>query len=250
MTNLPISKFNDDVGLQLGSLLWSWKLCDRCCHAREKPCQSIECASTRFHRATRYFNLYHALLQDYDEASAKKTQVFMTHDDLFHAIKHLDKNPDTTRSDLRSFIASSSVGPEETGMMDATDLVVKVLAMLDCSPISQGPSSIEKGCSGVSWKDDTPFRKYLQDAFPTQNHPVWSSFQIDDEMLVEMKFALRAPKLKKVLRLEFRPTQNIRNHLRLDRRRNELQVFRFASFLKEYLKATKTEDGATVKSAG
>ncbi|KAI1161583.1 hypothetical protein F5B18DRAFT_429618 [Nemania serpens] len=250
MTSLPIRKFDDDVAIQLGALLWSWKLCDRCCHTREKSCQSIDCASTRLHRARRYFNLYHTLVQDYDEASPKQTQVFKTHGDLFRAIEHLNENPSITRSGLYDFITSSSACSGETAMVDATGLLVKVLAMLDCSALGQYPSRIEKGISGVSWTDDTPFHKYLQDVFPTQNHPIWSSFQSDDEMLVEMKFALRAPKLRKVLRLDFRPTHNIRNHLRLDRRRNELQVFHFASFLKEYLRVTKTGDGVAGKSAG
>ncbi|KAI1109080.1 hypothetical protein F5Y14DRAFT_45169 [Nemania sp. NC0429] len=250
MTNLVIGNFDDGVAIQLGTYLWSWELCDHCRHTRRNPCLSIDCASTRLRRATRFFSLYRTLVQEYEEASPERTRVFETHGDLFRAIEHLKNNPSITRAELCGFIASPSARSNESDMMHATCLLVKVLAMLDCSALGESPGRTEKGISGISWQDNTPFDKYLQDVFPTQHHPVWSSFQSDDETLVEMKWALRALELREVLKLEFQPTHDIRNHLKLNRQRNELQIFHFASFLKENLRATKLADGLAEKSTG
>ncbi|MEX5538882.1 hypothetical protein ABFV54_27625, partial [Pseudomonas syringae] len=60
------------------------------------------------------------------------------------------------------------------------------------------------------------FSKYIQDLFPTGNHPVLSYG--DNDSLVDMKSELRAIKLQKHLKVSFRPTHDISRHLRYDPR--------------------------------
>jgi hypothetical protein len=55
----------------------------------------------------------------------------------------------------------------------------------------------------------------------------------------DMKSTLRATKLKKQAGLKFRPTDDLRCHLRLDRKLGIVDIFLHTAFLKEQLRITK-----------
>jgi hypothetical protein len=107
--------------------------------------------------------------------------------------------------------------------------------MIDCSTSYISTDRLEKGNPRTHWKDDTAFGKYLQDLFPTQNHPIFS--YPHSEAFADAKGELLGRKLKKHLNLKFRPTHDMRNHLRLDRESGTLEIYHYTSFIKEQLKA-------------
>ncbi|KAI1172700.1 hypothetical protein F4777DRAFT_560563 [Nemania sp. FL0916] len=237
MADVLIERFDNRVAVGLGNTLWSWQRCDAC--KTDGLYQSTSCSS-RVSRANRYFNFYTGLLLDYHEASPPNDRPFKTHGDIWNAISLLAKHPELTRADFSERIlvpASKSIG--ESLIMQATALVVKIVCMTDCSNLYYSTGRLEEGSSGAFWENQIPFNKYLQDLFTVQNQPIWSSQHGQTEVLYERKRQLRATKLIKHLDLNLCPTHNIHDHLRLDTRRNELQIFHYASFLKENLRSQK-----------
>ncbi|CAJ2500055.1 Uu.00g029080.m01.CDS01 [Anthostomella pinea] len=238
MAGLPIHDFADDVSLLLGEVLWSWEYCDGC--KSKQLCNMVSCPPRKISRAKRYFRYYEALVLDYHEGMPHDVHVLSTHGDIFAAISRLRADPDTTRAGLAGLIASRIPSPARPGdLANAITLIVKIVTMTDCSTLYESPDRLEKGTSKPCWGDDVPFREYLQDLFKTQDHPIWSSRHGGNELVLSRISELKATKLKKHLKLGLRPTHDIRNHLRLDLRRNELEVFHYASFIKQQLRATR-----------
>ncbi|KAH9897175.1 hypothetical protein F4778DRAFT_246748 [Xylariomycetidae sp. FL2044] len=240
MAKLPIHDFNKTVFQSLSQTLWQWKYCNECDVG--KNCESSSsCLSGRLPRCKRYFQFYEAIVSDYHEEGLGHYSILQTHGDIFKAITHLKTHPDITRAALYEFLAtSSSLGAAASlgDLANATTLIVKITTMVDSSTLYQSADRLEKGTSRIGWADDVPFGKYFQELFKTQSHPIWSSAYHESDLILARKSDLRATKLKKHLKLTFRPTHDIRNHLRLDLRSNELEVFHFASYLKEELRAT------------
>ncbi|KAM4058972.1 hypothetical protein HRG_008153 [Hirsutella rhossiliensis] len=82
-----------------------------------------------------------------------------------------------------------------------------------------------------------PFSKFIQDLFPVGHHHVLSN--ANSELFVDMKSELKASRIRKRLGVTIIATSDIRDHLHLDRRRNVLEVYHHAAFLKEQLRVTK-----------
>ncbi|GAW22551.1 hypothetical protein ANO14919_120910 [Xylariales sp. No.14919] len=237
MANVSIDQFDDRVAVGLGEVLWSWQRCDDC--RVDKGCRSPTCPS-HVSRVKRYLQFYEALVLDYHDELPVEGYPFKTHGDIWKAISLLTSRPELTRVEFAELILACSLAPvDHKLLMDATALIVKIVCMIDCSNLHYSPGRLEEGNSRPLWKDHVPFNKYLQDLFAPQNHPVWSSQYGQNEVLYARKAQLKATKLRKHLNLTFRPTHDIRDHLRLDVRRNELQIFHYASFLKENLRAKK-----------
>ncbi|KAI0418853.1 hypothetical protein F5X98DRAFT_362821 [Xylaria grammica] len=237
MANVSIDQFDDRVAVGLGEVLWSWQRCDDC--RVNKGCRSTTCPS-HVSRVKRYLQFYEALVLDYHDELPVEGYPFKTHGDIWKAISLLTSRPELTRVEFAELILACSLAPvDHKLLMDATALIVKIVCMIDCSNLHYSPGRLEEGNSRPLWKDHVPFNKYLQDLFAPQNHPVWSSQYGQNEVLYARKAQLKATKLRKHLNLTFRPTHDIRDHLRLDVRRNEIQIFHYASFLKENLRAKK-----------
>lgn len=244
MADVSIDKFDDRVALGLGQVLWSWQCCDDC--QANRRCQSTVCSSY-IPQAKRYLQYYEALVLDYHDELPLDGQPFKTHGDIWKAISLLTSRPQLTRAEFSDLISAPSLVPVNHNLLrDATALVVKISCMTDCSSLYYSPGRLEDGKMGLVWANHTPFDKYLQDLFTTQNHPVWSSQYGQSEVLHTRRSRMRATKLKKHLNLTICPTHEIRDHLRLDTRRNEIKVFHYASFLKANLKAKRKSSAAYV----
>ena len=75
------------------------------------------------------------------------------------------------------------------------------------------------------------FTEFITSVFLKTDHP-----SID-----QIKHNLRATKLKKRAGLSFEATDDLRNHLKLDKKRAAVQVFHHTAFLKEQLRLTRDE---------
>ncbi|KAI0161860.1 hypothetical protein GGR52DRAFT_143317 [Hypoxylon sp. FL1284] len=119
--------------------------------------------------------------------------------------------------------------------------------MIDSSALLHASDRLEKGGPRVHWKDDVPFTKYLQDIFPISTHPLLSYSDTYETGVI--KSHLKAKKLQKRLRVTFRATHDIRDHLRLCREENVLEIYHHAGFLKEQLRLTRLTDDQSSSKA-
>ncbi|KAI1318479.1 hypothetical protein F5Y16DRAFT_118352 [Xylariaceae sp. FL0255] len=237
MASFRINEFNEQVFRTLFEVLWSWEYCSSC---KAFPnCTSSACPATRINRLKRYSQFYKSLVLDYHDDIVECSYKLKLHGDIFKLIQLIQNNHNITRAELFSAVDRPLQSVEEDDITSIITLVVKILTMVDCSAHYQSPDRLENGNARILWRDDVPFSKYLQDLFQINTHPIWSSAYHGNETLEMRKAQLKATKLKKYMKLKFQPTHDIRNHLRLDHRRNELEIFHYASFLKEQLRATR-----------
>jgi hypothetical protein len=117
----------------------------------------------------------------------------------------------------------------------AVDIAVKVMAMVNCSADRQTTLGLQ---DTVVWPQDVSFAQFMSDLLPVPtDHP-----RINDDDLeqgLDVKASLLAKKLKKHARLIFQPTDDLRAHLRLDKKSGILEVYHQTAFLKEHLRLTR-----------
>ncbi|CAI6331988.1 unnamed protein product [Periconia digitata] len=232
----------------LAEVLWSWNLCSKCLCG--KPCVAAICPSRRTARLSRYLQFCRTAISSYTDSSMAGTRILETYGDLWYTIRTLKLNPEITRTEFRqSLLSKRPRHPADingSDLVQATTLAVKILTMIDCSELHVSSDMLERGGCRVHWRDDVPFAKYLQDLFPIGNHPVLS--YADNDLLVDMKSDLKAVKLQKHLGVTFRPTNDIRDHLRFYRKQNIVEIYHHTAFVKEQLRLTK-EPGEWSNSA-
>lgn len=235
----PLENIDENLIPRLGKVLWSWQLCIGCLESQ--ACVTDTCPSKRILRLGRYFQFYSGVISTYIDSSPAEGRVLQTHENLWHAIRTLMSKPHITRAEFCQLLVSEKFAPRsdfsEDDLRHATTLAVKLLTMIDCSALHYSSDRLEKGGCRIHWSDEVSFSKYLQDLFPTENHPVLS--YPDSDLLVDMQSELKARKLKKHLGITFRATNDIRNHLRLYRRQNVLEIYHHTAFIKEQLRLTK-----------
>ncbi|KAK7965894.1 uncharacterized protein PG986_000171 [Apiospora aurea] len=232
MAHRPRDHFTPKVFARLGQALWSWDPCKECLDKDDsKASSSCECPVDR---AKRYFRFYQGLVLDY--YSACISPIFKSHNDLFRAITQLRANPKLTRNELLECVAPTCSDVDEQA--SATALVVRIAVMLECFTIYQSADRLEDGLSGIPWRDNTSISTHIAEAFSGQVSVTPQSLLCYSDLRRGSKSTLRATKLRKRLKLRLRPTHDLRNHLRLDRQRGELEIFHHAAFLKEQLWAT------------
>lgn len=234
-TPTPLEHTDMGVMLNLGHVLWSWPLCGSCVSRR--PCTDNEC-SARVLQVKRYYQFYRALIDTYVDESFEATRVFTSHEDLFQAIQTLRYDPHMTRLQL----AESITGLQSSSLDSvsaAICLTVKVLTMIDSSSsrLFSCSSRPELGCWRTPWMDYVRFSDYIHDMFPKRDRPGFGGPGSD--RFSDIKAALRATQLMKNLRVTLRPTHDLRDHLRFDRKNRILDVFHLTTFLKEQLKLTR-----------
>lgn len=152
-----------------------------------------------------------------------------SHDDLMKIIKELKSNPEVTRVALLEKLFTDR--PARSDQERAINIAVRVMMTVNCSAPRQSSALLEHGSQQVPWRSDIPFSEFITSIFPRTDHP-----SID-----YIKENLRATKLKKRAGIRFEPTDDLRNHLKLDRKRAIVEIFHHTAFLKEQLRLTKDE---------
>ncbi|KAI1074809.1 hypothetical protein F5B20DRAFT_595850 [Whalleya microplaca] len=228
------SDFDEKPVVRLGRTLWSWDLCKDC--DTEQPCVSQACPSRRIPQLHRYLQYCKAITANYLEEKPADTRLIKTGEDLLVIISTLKSYPDATRAELCQKCIPTA-GP-------ISDPSEQVLFMIDSSALHHS-NRLEEGTFRLHWESDVPFSKFFQDLFPPGDHPTLS--HANSEHFMDMKSAMKATNLKKRLGINIRPTPDIRDHLRLDRRYKVLHVYHYTAFLKEQLRATReAKDCSTI----
>ncbi|TAQ87664.1 hypothetical protein B7494_g4009 [Chlorociboria aeruginascens] len=169
-----------------------------------------------------------------------ETSTLSSHEDLFEIIELLKTRPDMTRARLSSQILEIRSVRRRTPLIDlerAINLAVKIMIMVNCSTQKTSPAILENGENKTPWINDVSFAQFLTNAFPMTDHPNLN----DEDVLrtLDIKSALMAKKLKNRAGLKFQPTDDLKSHLKLDRKNAVVEVYHHTAFLKENLRLTK-----------
>ena len=235
---LPLENVTDKQLHKLGEILWSWNLCEECKIGRS--CTEV-CPSQRFKRLGRFFDHYKTLTASYEADSAPGDRAALSnHEDLFAIITRLKLEPDITRADFAAEVFKPDARgrlPSSADRERAINLAVKVMAMVNCSAQRQSSGLLEHGLSQAPWRSDVTFSQFIVDIFPMTDHPSLNDDDLKDSM--DLKAALMAKKLKKRVGLKLQPTDDLRRHLKLDRKTRVVEIYHHTAFLKEHLRLTK-----------
>ncbi|KAK0382497.1 hypothetical protein CLIM01_00154 [Colletotrichum limetticola] len=182
-----------------------------------------------------YFQYYREITASYVSVAFPpyEIQALRSHDDLLDIIKLIKSNPEATRTDLTTTHFSGRQNGGKTVQKDeniAFNLAVGVILMISCSYERQ------PGRLGTStWKDEQSVRELVSTMFPARERPDI----VEAQRFSPIKSTLTATKLKRVARLSFQGTDDLRNHLRLDPETGVVELYHHTAFLKECLKASK-----------
>jgi hypothetical protein len=152
-----------------------------------------------------------------------------SHGDLMKIIEELKSNPEVRRNALLEKLFPDR--PARSDQERAVNIAVRLMTMVNCSVLRRSSVLLEHGNYQAPWRDDVPFSEFIDSSFPKTDHP-----SID-----HIKESLRATKLKKRARLRFEATDDLRDHLKLDRKRAVVEIFHHTAFLKEQLRLTRDE---------
>ncbi|KAI9765914.1 MAG: hypothetical protein M1840_007055 [Geoglossum simile] len=238
MTGSPFGRVTEGELGQLSQVLWSWPLCEGC--RAGNGCVIVGCPSQRSKRLLRFFQRYKDLTASYDpDVTPNEQPALRTYKDLFGIIQTLKLQQELTRAQLedRLFHDRPSHTPFSTADKErAIDLAVRIMIMVHCSTQRQSSSVLEHGIYRIPWQSDLTFSQFITHIFPMTDHP---SLNDGKQSSSDMKRALTAKKLKKHAGLKFRPTDDLRSHLKLDRKNDTVEIFHRTAFLKEHLRLTK-----------
>jgi len=218
--------------------LWSWPDCEGCCD--DKPCASKDCPFKRMKRLGRFFEHYKDIIATY-EPNAKNgegTGTLTCHEDLLKIFVLPKTAPELTRAQIRSQLLKNRQAADEEG---AIDIAVKIMIMVNCSADLRSTSGLQ---DRVGWPNCMCFAQFVSSLFPipTDNPRVNEGDEKKDlEKVVDIKGALLTKKLRKHAGLIFQPTDDLRSHLRFNKKNGILEVYHHTSFLKEHLRLTKDE---------
>ncbi|KAF7940500.1 uncharacterized protein EAE98_000627 [Botrytis deweyae] len=227
-SRFPLGKVTTAHLQKLTEVLWSWYICTDCLAG--KPCNSADCLWSRSIVLGPYFEFFKISTCNYtSNIASNQTPALVSYEELFKIMRELKSNPELPKADLLEKLFTDR--PTRVDQERALNLAVRVVMMISCSASRQSSVLLEYGNQQARWDKNDTFSQFLNDAFPKVVHP-----SID-----EIKKNLQATKLKKHARLNFRPTDDLRNHLRLDRNAGTVEIFHHTAFLKEQLRLTKEQ---------
>ena len=238
----PLNSISDAQLQMLGQTLWGWDLCGSC--NGQPVCASLRCPWHRAERLSRFWRYYKEITASYvPEFLANDAPALRTHEDVFDILRLFKAHPDAVRSQLmrdyfNNRLSDEGKRPPEADQNRAFNLAVRVLLMISCSVRHQSSGILEYGEQPVPWRSNTSISRFMAEAFPTTDHPYINDVE-ESLKTPDIKSALAAKKLKKRCELRFEATDDIRNHLKLDRKQGTVQIFHHSAVLKENLLASQ-----------
>ncbi|ETI28856.1 hypothetical protein G647_01308 [Cladophialophora carrionii CBS 160.54] len=239
----PLEDVSDRHLQQLCEVLWSWKICLRC--RAGQGCIPPKCPWPRSHRLARYFAFYKDITASYaPEFLPGNHPALRSHEDVFEIIRVLKTQPDVPRSQVtQHYFSNRDSGnapmPPVTDQDRAVCLAVRAMTMINCSAERQFSDSVELGIRPLPWRGEISLSQFLTEAFPKTNHPALSEKDNTGSSL-EIKASLTAQRLKKIAGLKFRPTSDLREHLKLEQKLGVVLIFHHTAFLTEHLIASRS----------
>lgn len=239
MSFFSLGKTSEGDIQQVCQVLWSWPPCEK--NNTSKICACEVCPSQRLKRLARFFDYYKDLTRLYEpDLRPGERAALKSHQDLLNIIQRLKAEPHISRTQFADVLFGNQPGPSLVVASDqeqAIDLAVRVMLMVNCSASYQTPGLLEHGAFQIPWRDSIPFSQFMSDIFPLTDHPSLNDHSTESPC--DMKAALSAKKLKKRAGINFHPTDDLRRHLKLDRKNLVVEIYHHTAFLKEHLRLTK-----------
>lgn len=168
-----------------------------------------------------------------------------THDDLLAVISTLKACAGVRRSVItKAHFAKRAAARGVAGLPLLSDqhhafsLAARIIAMVNSSAEDQADVLLESGALPVTWRDDKSFAEFLEMAFPMQRAVDISETGPRQQPVLSHGSRwskLTAKRLKGMAGLEFLPTDNLQNHLRLDVKRKTVEVYHHTGVLSQHL---------------
>ncbi|KAK6534091.1 hypothetical protein TWF281_005429 [Arthrobotrys megalospora] len=190
----------------------------------------------------RYFGHYKELVLAYshDLDHHRKDAVVSSHEEIFDIIKILKEQPNITRDSLakQAFVKPTNMGIESE-QEHVIGLAVKALTMAYTTHwLKQNAEHDNGDMVSPNWLKDTPFHVFFEGLFPMIDHPGFG--EDASASFWELKSNISGTKLIRRGGLTFAPTEDLSNHLKLNRKTGVIEIFHHTAFLKENLRITKT----------
>ncbi|CAI0645159.1 unnamed protein product [Colletotrichum noveboracense] len=236
MSNIYILNQTTDAEIrELCHALWDWNACQNC--QSLYSCDNAACPWSRLTSLKTYFDFY----KDTTACYAPETfnPALRSHGDLIAIIRFVRDRPSTRRDDLVEEYFNSRnemVQVNEEDKQRAFNMAVRILLIISCCADNHSGSLLGDTEPSV-WHRDESLNNFVSATFPKRDHP---SQNEDNISLLSLRQTIRATKLKKIARISFRGTNDIRNHLKLDQTNGVVELYHHTAALKECLKASKT----------
>jgi hypothetical protein len=158
-------------------------------------------------------------------------------DGLIEAIQVIQANPEDTRKELvkKLVLRNTQILPKDQDPYII--MAIKLIFMVSCGHAGRVFELLESATLSRSWTEGVGLTQFVNGEFPMTDYPNLND--PESSTAFSIKSNLKARNLKKQLGFTFHPTDDIRNHLRLDFKTGVVQIFHYTSFLKEHLRASK-----------
>ncbi|TRX95935.1 hypothetical protein FHL15_003077 [Xylaria flabelliformis] len=249
----PLAKVSRSDFAKLCVALWEWRPCadwiaERACqHGYLDPacrCQDAE-------RLGPFFEFYRETTACYiPELTGDSPQAVKTHDDLIHVIQHIKLHPHIPRLQLTTeyFAACTRVGMLDVPSNDqnrAFSLAARVMTMLQSCVEDQCDGLLEAGTQPAIWHFSKSFNQFV-DCVIVRQYPLrLGPYSVAIPQYPKPTFTLESlsvKKLRRVAKLKLVPTNDLRDHLALDKKNGTVAVYHFTSVLKEHLRAGRERE--------
>ncbi|KAF2101469.1 hypothetical protein NA57DRAFT_34119 [Rhizodiscina lignyota] len=156
--------------------------------------------------------------------------VFESHDSVIAFSKDLRADPSQTHNEM--MVRLNSSGSQDKDKAAAIRSLVRVTFMLDCESKQSYPAGFTlNDFVPLKWEHDVQFVDLVQGCFPRQD----ATRNIRIRGALAQKKRLKAWKLKKRYNINFRATDDIREHLLYDPEERSVKIFHHTGFLKAQL---------------
>ncbi|KAB8698118.1 hypothetical protein FH972_026368 [Carpinus fangiana] len=235
---MPLGDVEDDHLRRLCGVLWSWEFCLSC--QANGSCSEGACPWQRAKHLQAFFRHFKTTTASYDSIEGPRGKAAIwSLEELFRALVVVQQNPRLTRKEMLEKVFGQSddqFEPHQAKKGLALNTIVQIGLMTNCAAQEQALVMLESGLYGTPWHEAQSLVDFMESSFPKvedEPHDQKSSNTL------EFDSSVTAWRLKKEAGLSLQPTDNIRNHLRLDRKNNVVEVFHHTGFLKEQLRLSK-----------
>ncbi|KAK8068548.1 hypothetical protein PG996_007660 [Apiospora saccharicola] len=247
----PLQKAAIEDLESLCKVLWGWPECTLC--TVQNPCSGISaCSWHRFKRLAPFFDHYRDMIKRYlPDFEMGSPQALRDHSDLRAIIRLIGSNPSTPLAGLtdqyfRGNGTRYSSPPTTTDQHRAFSLALHIMSMVTVAAQNSYIDDLEAALLPDVWSDNVSPMQYLESVLQGQSGVRSAASPGPGQGLaqnLEVNRVLKSPKarrLSKVGKLSFKATNNLNDHLKLDKKKGVVKLFRHAAFLKEQLLASRS----------
>ncbi|KAF3064587.1 hypothetical protein GL218_01953 [Daldinia childiae] len=252
----PLRNVSQDDFAKLCEALWGWKPCADWIEKRKCQClsQDPECHYQRAQRLKTFFDFYRETTTYYiPELTGSSPPAIETHDGLIRIIRYIKQHADKAR--LRLTIDYFGIREHPGLQIELSDdhnraftLAARVITMFECATKEQPNGQLEAGLQPTIWHSDKSFNQFVLSCIPRQGQHQLRPYNDTIPWPGVPSGSITMKRLKKIAKLTIIPTDDLGNHLLLDRKNGTIAVYHYTSVLKEHLLMTRESRDGTRSS--